>query len=141
MEELDSVLKEQNFRYEIVIVNDNSTDGTLKLARSLSKKYSKLRIVDRKPPGGFGRAIKDGFRAAKGEVVVPVMGDLSDYNWNFCDGFRDLRTLLRKKATIQNPGDCRHCRHHRASGSCPQFLLAGYLSRTGDLTQDKIGEE
>jgi len=71
----------------------------------------------------------------------PVVGDLPDNYWIFCDGFRNFFTLYCKKATIKNPGDCHHCSHHRASGNCPQFLLDGYLSRTGDPSPDKIGEE
>jgi len=71
----------------------------------------------------------------------PVVGDLSDNYWIFCNGFRNFLALYCKKETIKNPGDCSHCSHHRASGNCPQFLLDGYLSRTGDPSPDKIGEE
>jgi hypothetical protein len=70
----------------------------------------------------------------------PVVGDLSDNYWILCDGFRNFFTLYCKKGTIKNPGDCHHRNHHRASGNCPQFLLDGYLSRTGDPSPDKIGE-
>ena len=68
----------------------------------------------------------------------PIVGDLSDNYWNFCNGFRNFLTLLCKKGTIKNHGDCRHRSHHRASGNCSQFLLAGYLPSPGNPPPDKI---
>jgi len=62
--------------YEIVIVDDNSTDRTGEIADSLAG--GRIRVIHRKPPRGFGRAIKDGLRAARGDIIIPVMADLSD---------------------------------------------------------------
>ncbi len=64
--------------YEIVVVDDNSTDATNRIVRNISGRNRRVRLVKRSPPPGFGRAIRDGFGHARGEVVVPIMADLSD---------------------------------------------------------------
>jgi len=63
---------------EVVIVNDNSTDQTGKIALGLSEKYANVKLVNRSSPPGFGWAIRDGLKVFSGEAVVIYMGDASD---------------------------------------------------------------
>jgi dolichol-phosphate mannosyltransferase len=65
--------------YEIIIVNDNSRDGTADVIRSLMADDPAIRTVDRVPPSGFGRAIRAGIEAVAGDVVVIYMADASDH--------------------------------------------------------------
>ncbi|WP_457548796.1 flippase-like domain-containing protein, partial [Archaeoglobus sp.] len=69
---------EETKDYEIVLVNDNSTDNTGKIIDELAKKNPRIRAVHRTKNPGFGNALKDGFKNATGDVIIPVMGDLSD---------------------------------------------------------------
>lgn len=78
VKELIERLRENNINMEIIIVNDNSKDKTGEKAERLAEFYPFIRVVHRKPPAGFGRAIKDGFKVARGNLLIPVMGDLSD---------------------------------------------------------------
>lgn len=64
--------------YEIIIVNDNSTDGTGTLIDHIGENDPHIRPVHRSGSPGFGNAVKAGIKEAKGDVIVPVMGDLSD---------------------------------------------------------------
>lgn len=64
--------------YEIVLVDDNSNDGTRSIVDALAKKNPRIRPVHRTDSPCFGNAIKSGFREASGDVIIPVMGDLSD---------------------------------------------------------------
>jgi len=64
--------------YEIIIVDDNSTDDTGKVADTLSQKNNRITVIHRKERLGFGNAVKTGLKRASGDVVIPVMGDLSD---------------------------------------------------------------
>jgi uncharacterized protein (TIRG00374 family) len=64
--------------FELVLVNDNSIDRTPAIIGELAKKDSRIRAVHRKETPGFGNAIKAGFRNATGDVIIPVMADLSD---------------------------------------------------------------
>lgn len=64
--------------YEIIVVDDNSTDSTSTLVNDLAKNDSHVRLVHRKTTPGFGNAIKAGLSEAKGDIIIPFMGDLSD---------------------------------------------------------------
>lgn len=78
LEELAKTVDDNFIPYEIIVVNDNSTDGTADMIRSFMEKNPAVRTVDRRPPGGFGRAIRSGLRLVNGDVVVICMADLSD---------------------------------------------------------------
>ena len=62
---------------EIIIVDDNSLDGTLKLVRKLQKKYKNLRFIRRINEKGLPSAIWRGIRESKGNIVVWLDCDLS----------------------------------------------------------------
>ncbi|MBI4017974.1 MAG: glycosyltransferase [Candidatus Aenigmarchaeota archaeon] len=62
--------------YEIIVMDDGSTDATPQIADRLAR--GRVRVIHRRPPNGFGRTVREGLLAAKGDVIVPVMGDLSD---------------------------------------------------------------
>jgi len=64
--------------YEFVIANDNSGDGTERVIRGKMAEGYPIRLVNRRPPGGFGRAIRSCLDHFQGEIVVVVMADLSD---------------------------------------------------------------
>jgi len=64
--------------YEIVVVNDNSTDSTGFLINSLASVDPHIRPVHRDTSPGFGNAVKAGMSETRGEVIIPFMGDLSD---------------------------------------------------------------
>jgi dolichol-phosphate mannosyltransferase len=74
--------------HEIILVNDNSTDRTGEVARNLARKEPRVKVVDRTPPGGVGRALRDGYAAATGRyiltmdcdflLIVPELRDLFD---------------------------------------------------------------
>jgi dolichol-phosphate mannosyltransferase len=77
--ELRSCLRDKHqIPYEIIVVNDNSRDGTEEIVRAEMAGDEAIRIVNRTPPGGFGRAVRSGMEAVKGDVVVVYMADLSD---------------------------------------------------------------
>lgn len=96
MEELIAELVREKISYEIVIVNDNSRDNTRKIVEELSEKYPGIKLINRVPPNGFGRAIRDGLSNVTGDVVGIVMGDLSD----------DPKDVVRCFRKIQEGYDC-----------------------------------
>jgi dolichol-phosphate mannosyltransferase len=69
----DQVLR--GFDYEIVVVDDESPDGTGEAAKSLASEYA-VRVIERKGERGLGSAILEGFRNAQGDVVVAMDADL-----------------------------------------------------------------
>jgi dolichol-phosphate mannosyltransferase len=77
--ELQATLREKyEIPYEIIIVNDNSKDRTGDVVRAEIAMDDSIRLINRTPPGGFGRAIRTGLEAVRGDVVVIYMADLSD---------------------------------------------------------------
>ena len=72
-----SVLKKTKKKFEIILVNDNSTDNTIKVLEKLKNKIKELRIVNRKTNPGVGYAIREGLSKAKGDVIITMDGDLS----------------------------------------------------------------
>lgn len=65
--------------YEIVVVNDNSHDGTASVVEAVAMEYPQVRMVNNSPPNGFGFAIRKGLQHYRGECACIVMGDLSDH--------------------------------------------------------------
>jgi dolichol-phosphate mannosyltransferase len=61
---------------EIIVVDDNSPDGTGAFAESLRDRYP-VRVVHRPGKLGLGSAVIDGFAAAKGDVLGVMDADLS----------------------------------------------------------------
>lgn len=65
------------YEYEIIVVDDNSTDSTPLIAEQISKIDHHVRVIHRRGKPGAGRAIMDGIRASRGDVIVTMDCDLS----------------------------------------------------------------
>jgi len=71
-------LEKANIRYEILVVNDNSVDGTETIVRALGRRNPVVRCVNNDPPNGFGFAVRRGLAEFRGDVVAILMADGSD---------------------------------------------------------------
>ena len=77
--ELEVVLNKSKISYEIVVVNDNSTDSTFEIVeRYYVEKGSKVFLVNNLQKRGLGRCLKIGFDNSIGDIIVVVMGDHAD---------------------------------------------------------------
>jgi glycosyltransferase involved in cell wall biosynthesis len=63
-------------KWEILMVDDGSTDMTQELAKKLVKKNNRLRTISLHPNRGYGAALRAGFEHAEYEYVVFTDGDL-----------------------------------------------------------------
>jgi glycosyltransferase involved in cell wall biosynthesis len=66
---VNDYLIKKKFSWEVLIVDDASTDGTVKLAEAFAKEYSGFRVL-KEPHRGKGGTVIAGVLAAKGEVVL-----------------------------------------------------------------------
>ncbi|MFA7368043.1 MAG: glycosyltransferase family 2 protein [Kiritimatiellales bacterium] len=67
-----------NRPFEILLVDDASTDGTAEVIRSLAKEYSAVRPVTHLFNCGQSAAVASGFRAACGCVVITMDADMQN---------------------------------------------------------------
>lgn len=74
---ITSILELENKgTFEIIVVNDGSTDDTLKIVSKLARKHSQLRIVDLQPNMGRGAARNAGIQAASGKYYALIDADI-----------------------------------------------------------------
>jgi glycosyltransferase involved in cell wall biosynthesis len=65
-------------RFEILLVDDASTDGTAEVIRKLAEKYSAVRPVTHRINCGQSAAIASGFCAARGSIVITLDADMQN---------------------------------------------------------------
>jgi dolichol-phosphate mannosyltransferase len=75
--ELISVMKKLKEKYEILIVDDGSTDNTVREVNKLKKKYRDIRLVKHDANKGLGCAIRTGIANAKGDLFIPLDADFT----------------------------------------------------------------
>ena len=75
---IETVMNKEGYRYEILMVDDGSTDGSWKLIRTLSEKNDNIRGISFRRNYGKSAALFHGFKAAEGRVVVTMDADLQD---------------------------------------------------------------
>ena len=61
--------------FEVILIDDGSTDGTSELADQLADKYPAVRVIHHRQNRGYGAALQSGFRAATKEYVFYTDGD------------------------------------------------------------------
>lgn len=99
--------------YEIIVVDDNSPDGTWKIVKEISKTDPRVRLIHRISEKGLASALDDGVKTANGNVVVwldcdlglppedipRLVAQLEKYDVaigsRYAQGGRDLRPLWR----------------------------------------------
>ena len=67
--EIDQFFSSSDWAYEIIVVNDGSTDKTAKLVDSLIPKIKGLKLLDFKENNGKGYVVRKGILASTGEIV------------------------------------------------------------------------
>jgi dolichol-phosphate mannosyltransferase len=63
-------------QYELIVVDDNSPDGTGEIAQSLMAKYPHLQVIRRQHERGLSSAVIRGWQVAKGTILGVIDGDL-----------------------------------------------------------------
>jgi len=76
IEETMQAFKNLGCDFEIIVVDDGSTDNTLEQVRESAKKYSNIIVKQNRVNYGKGRALKFGFRFATGSYVVLLDADM-----------------------------------------------------------------
>jgi len=72
---LEELSQNKNYTYEIIFVNDGSSDNTLEVLKNFKKSDSFLRILNMDKNRGQSAGLTAGFYYAKGDIVVTMDGD------------------------------------------------------------------
>lgn len=75
---IDRVLNQASLKYEVIIIDDGSRDGTWSVVKKIAQSNSSVRGIRFNRNFGKSAALQTGFAEATGEVVVTMDADLQD---------------------------------------------------------------
>lgn len=75
---IDRVMRENNYSYEVLFINDGSTDDSWSIITKLCAENSAIKGVSFRRNYGKSPALNTGFARAKGDVVITMDADLQD---------------------------------------------------------------
>ncbi len=76
IERLQKIRTEIPFELKIIVVDDNSSDGTSKKVRELMDGYDNLQLIERPEPKGIGSAYIDGFAYSISKFNADFLGEI-----------------------------------------------------------------
>ncbi len=102
---IHKVVTEQNFSYEIVLVDDGSTDDSWKVIQQLRSNNTNIKGIRFQRNYGKSAALNEGFKAASGKVVITMDADLQDspdeipelYNMIVSEGYHLVSGWKKKR--------------------------------------------
>ena len=89
---------EDQYRWEVVIVNDGSRDGTAQLVEAFARNRPNVRVLHHVVNFGLGQSFKFAFNHCRGDYIVTMDADLS-YS---PDHIRALLTKIREKKILDD---------------------------------------
>lgn len=88
-ESLTKVMRSLHEKYEIIFINDGSTDNSLEVLKKLKQKDGKIIIINFRRNFGQSAAMKAGFDHAKGKIIIAMDADLQN-------DARDIPRMIKK---------------------------------------------
>ena len=73
-----SVMQSNHFLYEVLFIDDGSTDQSWSIISALAKKHSQVKGIRFAANYGKSQALHAGFKAVSGQVVITMDADLQD---------------------------------------------------------------
>lgn len=78
LREVSEVVSKEGYEWELILIDDGSTDDTWKVIRDLHKEYPQVRGIRFQRNYGKSAALHVAFQATKGDVVMTMDADLQD---------------------------------------------------------------
>jgi glycosyltransferase involved in cell wall biosynthesis len=127
VEWIDRVLSGE-YTFEVVLIDDGSTDDSWKVTESLAAKYESVRGVRFRRNYGKSAALHVGFQEAKGEVVITMDADLQDSP----DEIPELRRMILEEDYDLVSG-WKKKRHDPIGKRLPSKLFNGTVRRVSGI--------
>jgi len=106
---IPEILRQDN-RLEVLVVDDNSPDGTAEIVEKTSQQEARVHLLQRPGKGGLGTAYIDGFRYALREGYDPIF----EMDADFSHDPQELPAFLKRIETCDLVVGSRYC-HGRVS--------------------------
>lgn len=91
LRQIETSLKKLNATFEIIFIDDGSTDNTLDILKKLAEKNKHIYVYAFRRNLGKSPALSLGFQKAKGQYIVTLDGDLQDDPQNIALLFRKMK--------------------------------------------------
>ena len=118
---LDPIIPED---YELIVVDDNSPDGTWEIAQQLVSIYPQLRVMRRQDERGLSTAVIRGWQVARGEVLGVIDADLQ----------HPPEVLLKLLNVLENGADLAVASRHVEGGGVSKWsFVRRFLSRGAQI--------
>src|SRR4051812_8255663 len=75
---IERVMHENNYSYEIIMIDDGSTDTSWKVIEELGRQNQNIKGIKFQRNYGKSAALNEGFKAAQGDVVITMDADMQD---------------------------------------------------------------
>ncbi|WOF17123.1 glycosyltransferase family 2 protein [Methanoplanus sp. FWC-SCC4] len=77
VESVSGVMHDAGIITEVLVVDDNSDDGTIEKVREMQEKYSNLELIVRYDDHGLSQSVTEGFYKAKADIIQVIDADFS----------------------------------------------------------------
>lgn len=87
---IDRVMKQNNYSYEVILIDDGSTDNSWKVIEDINAGNPNFKGIKFQRNYGKSAALNEGFKAAQGDVVITMDADMQDSP----DEIPELRNMI-----------------------------------------------
>ena len=75
---IESVMQQNGYSYEVILVDDGSTDASWEVIQAIGKKNNCFKGIKFQRNYGKSAALNEGFKAAQGDVIITMDADMQD---------------------------------------------------------------
>jgi dolichol-phosphate mannosyltransferase len=90
LRDLTGVMRRENIDYEIIVVDDGSSDQTAEIVEKIGQEDRAVRLVTNRERHGFGMAVRCGLGHYTGDAVAVMMADSSDSSEDLVRYYREM---------------------------------------------------